>query len=111
MKCRAIAAAIFGNPPSFEMAYWQRDHLVALAVCDRTECSLSAVYTFYDPDLSDFGIGTYSILKQIEFCQQHDLSFLYLGYYIAQSPHMAYKSRFLPQERLIDGQWVLFEKP
>ena len=25
MKCRAIAAAIFGNPPSFEMAYWEDD--------------------------------------------------------------------------------------
>ena len=24
-QCRAIAAAIFGSPPSFEMAYWEND--------------------------------------------------------------------------------------
>ena len=33
---------------------------------------------------------------------------LYLGLYIADNVHMSYKSRFQPNERLIDGRWVRF---
>lgn len=94
---------------SFEMSFWQGPELKCLAVCDRGQTSLSAVYTFYDPHARARSLGTYAILKQIEWCRAKDLKYLYLGYYVQQSPHMIYKARFLPQERLIDGQWVRFE--
>ena len=94
---------------SFEISYWDKDQLVCLAVCDRGETSLSAVYTFFDPDLASDSLGTYSILKQIEFCRENQLKLLYLGYYVAGSRHMRYKSRFTPNERLIDGKWTRFE--
>ncbi len=94
---------------SFEISYWLNDELVCLAVCDAGATSLSAVYTFFDPDLKSDGLGTYSILKQVEFCQSNQLQHLYLGYYVADSKHMQYKSRFRPNERLIDGNWVRFD--
>ena len=94
---------------SFEMTYWLDDRLVALAVCDIGRHSLSAVYTFYDPEVNAVGLGTYSILKQIQFCQLRNLRFLYLGFYVEQSPHMVYKSRFKPHERRIAGNWERFE--
>ncbi len=89
--------------------YWLDQRLSCLAVCDLGRTSLSAVYTFYDPDFRIESMGTYSILKQVEFCQRQNLRYLYLGYYVAGSPHMMYKSRFLPNERLIDGRWEKFQ--
>ena len=94
---------------SFEMTYWLDGRLVGVAICDMGLKSMSAVYTFYDPDLTGDSIGTYSILKQIQYCQQKKIRFLYLGYYVEDCSHMKYKSRFSPHSRLIDGQWVRFE--
>ena len=37
------------------------------------------------------------------------LPYLYLGYWIANSRKMAYKSRFRPIEGLIDGHWQTLE--
>jgi len=95
---------------SFEFSYWLDDQLVGVAICDQGEDSISAVYTFYDPRMRHLGIGTYSLLNQIRYCQSHGLTYLYLGYYVQGSPHMNYKARFLPNERLIDGQWQKFSK-
>jgi len=94
---------------SFEITYWHENMLACLAVCDRGEKSMSAVYTYFDPELESHSLGTYSILKQVEFCKEQDLEYLYLGYYVAGSRHMQYKSRFIPNERLINGKWVQFE--
>ncbi len=95
---------------SFELSYWddQTQSLLAVAICDRGQNSLSAVYTYFDPERSRNSLGTYSILEQINYCQRQNLKYLYLGYYVEQSRHMSYKKRFLPQERLINGQWVQF---
>ena len=95
---------------SFEITYWLDDRIVCLAVCDRGLQSLSAVYTFFDPNLKSESLGTYSILKQIQYCQDNRLRHLYLGYFVENSPHMKYKSRFVPHERLVDGDWQRFEK-
>ncbi|MEB2312556.1 MAG: arginyltransferase [Sorangiineae bacterium] len=90
---------------SFELAYYVGDELAAVAVVDRGSFSLSAVYCHYSPRFARFGPGTYSIMKQVELCQRWGLRHLYLGLYIAESSAMQYKARYLPHERLIDGEW------
>ncbi len=95
---------------SFELRYYLGDRLVGVAIVDRSQRSLSAVYCYFAPDLPRLGIGTYSILKQVALCRAWGLRHLYLGLYIRDCASMAYKARFLPHERLLDGQWTVIPR-
>ncbi|MCX8072444.1 MAG: arginyltransferase [Candidatus Binatia bacterium] len=96
---------------TFELSYWLDGRLVGVAITDRAEDSLSAVYCYYDPSLARLSIGTYSILKQLELCRTWGLAYLYLGLYVEGCATMAYKARFFPHERLIHGRWRRFSGP
>lgn len=82
------------------------DKIVAVAVVDRLQQGLSAVYTFYDPNEEKRGLGTMAVLWQIEQAKRMGLPYVYLGYYIAESPKMAYKARYHPLELYCGGKWV-----
>lgn len=83
------------------------DELVAVAVTDQHVAGLSAIYTFFDPDLATRSLGTWSILQQIELAQRADLPYLYLGYWIRDSRKMRYKIDYRPVELFMDGRWTL----
>jgi len=95
---------------SFELRYHLGDDLVAVAIADRGQRGLSAVYCYYDPGYAHLSLGTYSILKQLDLCRRLGLSYLYLGLYIEESAAMRYKAAFLPHERLVGGRWLRFDK-
>jgi leucyl-tRNA---protein transferase len=93
-----------------ELAISLQDQLVAISIVDIGRTSTSAVYTHFDPAASRFSLGTYAILKQIEWAQQTGRQFVYLGMYVAENTHLNYKGRFLPQQRLIDNKWVQYDE-
>ena len=84
-------------------------HLVAVAITDWLEGGLSAVYTFFDPDAQARSLGTYAILQQLQHAKQSDLPYVYLGYWIKQSPKMAYKDKFRPFEYFDGHHWRAFD--
>ncbi len=95
---------------TFEIRYYLDSQLIAVAICDEGNASVSAVYCFFDPAFSRYSLGTYSVLKLIELCQLWGKCYLYLGLYIAESPNMSYKANFRPHQRLIGGSWQNFDR-
>lgn len=93
---------------TFELRFYLDTELVAVAITDRGEHSLSAHYTFFSPDHPRLSLGTYAILKQLEVARQRGMRYLYLGLFIARNEHMRYKGRYRPHERLISGTWTRF---
>jgi len=82
--------------------------LVAASLIDLLDDGVSAVYSFYDPLRPKRSLGTWSVLWLVEQCQRQGLPFVYLGYWIADSPKMAYKARFRALEQLTAAGWVEF---
>lgn len=83
----------------------EQGRLVAAAATDELPQGLSAVYTFFDPDLAARGLGTCAILTQIALASRRGLPYLYLGYWIDGHPKMDYKRRFAALQVLRDGHW------
>jgi arginine-tRNA-protein transferase len=96
---------------SSSFAFYQDDKLIAVAVTDVLRQGLSAVYTFFDPELARLSLGVFCLLWQIEECKRRRLPWLYLGYWVPECQKMSYKSQYLPHEIFVDGKWVRVQGP
>lgn len=96
------------NVDTYLMEFREAGELRMVSVIDQVEDGLSAVYTFFDPDLLQRSLGVYNVLWQIELARSLGLPYLYLGYWIEHSRKMAYKSQYQPLQGLIDADWRTF---
>jgi leucyl-tRNA---protein transferase len=85
--------------------------LVAASLIDLLDDGVSAVYSFFDPRQGKRSLGTWSILALVEECRRNGRPYVYLGYWIADSPKMAYKARFPALEHLTASGWTDFADP
>jgi arginine-tRNA-protein transferase len=83
-----------------------RGDLLAVALTDVLNDGLSMVYSFYEPAFENRSLGTFMILDHIARARHMGLAYVYLGYWVQGSRKMAYKARFLPQERLAPEGWL-----
>lgn len=97
-----------GGIRSLHLEIRHHDRLIGTAVTDQLKDGLSAIYTFYDPDLDARSLGTFAIMTQIQLCLEWQLPYLYLGYWVSGSDKMMYKSKFKPLEILRHGHWHPF---
>lgn len=90
----------------FRQSY-PKGRLLAVAVCDVLDNGLSAVYAFYHDEMRQRSLGTFAILKQVEYVANNKEQWVYLGYWVQQCRKMAYKENFRPLFGYIDDQWRL----
>ena len=92
-----------------EMRYYYRDQLAGVGVVDLGRRAASSVYFYFDPDpeISKLSPGVFSVLQEIELCRRTGREHLYLGLYVRDCRHLAYKADYHPHERLEDGDWRL----
>jgi arginine-tRNA-protein transferase len=93
-------------PFTHEVVFRLGARLLGAGIYDAGEDALSAVYCYFDPDLSFRSPGTLNVLWLVEECRRRGAPWLYLGYHVAGSRRMAYKAGFRPYEVLSDdGRW------
>lgn len=80
------------------------NELVAVCVQDTLPNSLSAIYTFFNPE-SSRSLGAYAILWMIDAAKRNGQQHLYLGYWVRECQKMAYKIEYRPIELLLNGRW------
>ena len=81
-----------------------------VSIIDVLSDGLSSVYTFFDPDVDGASYGTYNVMWQVNQARELGLGYVYLGYWIEQSPKMAYKINFRPLEARVNGAWSVLER-
>lgn len=98
---------------TIEMRYFYQERLVGVGILDLGRTAASSVYFYFDPDpeLARLSPGVFSVLQEIELCRRTGREHLYLGLYVKDCRHLAYKADYYPHERLWDGDWRLVTGP
>jgi leucyl-tRNA---protein transferase len=79
--------------------------LLAVSIIDCIGDACSSVYCYYDPDERRRSLGTWMALAELAWCRERGLRWWYLGFAVSGCAAMAYKERFVPQERLTEAGW------
>ena len=99
--------------PSLQAEYYLGEQLIGVGFLDYGQVSLSSVYFAFDPHYSARRLGTFSVLKEIEFARSKGFHNYYLGYFVPGCSRMLYKSSFLPCEFFSweENTWLASPRP
>lgn len=87
---------------SREFQYRRDGKLIAVGIVDHALDVMSSIYFFHAPEFRQDGLGVYSVLCEQQYALQHDVRWLYMGYYIRDCGSMNYKNRYQPHQILSD---------
>jgi arginyl-tRNA--protein-N-Asp/Glu arginylyltransferase len=80
--------------------------LLGVAVSDRLDQGLSAIYSFFSSTEPSRSLGVLAVLRQVELAQALKLPYVYLGYWIRECDKMRYKNQYRPLDMFINNGWV-----
>jgi len=82
------------------------DRLWAAMLADIQDDGYSAVYSFFEPGADRRSLGRFMVLDLVRRSLRENLPYVYLGYWIAESRKMSYKTQYRPIEGLTPAGWV-----
>ncbi|UJF20536.1 arginyltransferase [Shewanella sp. OMA3-2] len=91
--------------PSTFIELYDQDKLIGVAVTDNLAHSLSAIYSYFDPDYEKNSLGSLMILIQCQLAKSLGKHFVYLGYQIDENRKMSYKRQYRPYQILTTDGW------
>lgn len=97
-KEQFIESFYLPSAPMLQTNLYLKDELMGVGYLDISNDGLSSVYFAFDPEISAFSPGTYSILAEIECAKKMNLKYYYLGYWVDNCNELSYKKRFQPFE-------------
>lgn len=105
---KAFTGFLYDSPTdTLEFSYWLGERLIGVSIVDRCPGGLSSVYMYFDPCHGRRSLGTFSVLKEIDYCREQGLAYYYLGFYVSGSKTMSYKARFRHNQILVaSDRWL-----
>jgi arginyl-tRNA--protein-N-Asp/Glu arginylyltransferase len=90
---------------TLDFNYSLNKNIIGIGIVDIGKESISTVYYFFDPAYGKLSPGTYSMIKEVDYCNENKIKYYYLGYYLKDLPSMNYKTIMKPYELYINGEW------
>lgn len=113
MTIRDYSNLVVASPVDTRLLEWRRDDgkLMATCITDRLADGYSAVYSFFDPEDDRRSLGNHMILSLVDLAKQTNKPFVYLGFWVPDSPKMDYKAGFRPLEGYTRSGWQEIDDP
>lgn len=92
---------------SREITFYRNGRLVGYSYFDVGQSSIASILNIYDYEHMKYSLGMYSILLQLEWCQENGIEYYYPGYAMPENPRFDYKLRIDGVEFLdqATGEW------
>lgn len=74
--------------------------LIAASLFDVGEKSISSIFGFYHPEYTDYSLGLYTMVLELEYCMSNKMDFYYVGYFVPGNSRFDYKLRLGDMEYL-----------
>ncbi len=84
--------------PALQSEYFIDNKLVAVGFLDISSKGISSVYFSYRKGYSEYQLGHFSAISEIQYAKSLSLPYYYLGYTIREKASMAYKQSYKPYE-------------
>jgi arginyl-tRNA--protein-N-Asp/Glu arginylyltransferase len=110
------------NYRMYDLCVYDQGKLVAFSIFDLGKKSLASLEAAYDPDYANYSLGFYTMLLEIQYCQDCSFDHYYPGFLPKDVPMFNYKLRpgnleffrlrnkaWHPVEELEDADWMMEE--
>jgi len=84
------------NDFGYEVLYFYEEKLIGVDLIDILPHGVSSIYFYYDPDFAHYSLGRLSLYRQIQYAQNSNKKWIYLGYYVKDCDSLSYKAQYKP---------------